>query len=233
MLRAANGKVTPSMGRCSGSEQLALAPVLRRFLESIAPSTTEMAAVLSGILLCDVVELLLASRSSSTTPKELEDGILRHLRAHLDAYGEDLWVPKFHYSVHLGPMWSSFGVLLACWALERKHKVGEIARSVRGARGGDAIAGRVGRCDAPRAPAQSTRRFSPADATPLPDPGEARRSPPNTGDARLTRRRPACFVRFPEGAQEKGGRSPHGRIVRERAPGGLPLAGIVRCRQSI
>ena len=129
MLLGATGKVQASMGRCSASEQLALAPVLRRFLEAMCRTTGEMAAVRSAILLCDVVELLLATRTDSTTPAALEAAILRHSEAHLAAYGADVWKPKMHYALHLGPMWQKFGCLLACFALERKHKARESFRS--------------------------------------------------------------------------------------------------------
>ena len=133
MLRGANGKVQASMGRCSASEQLALAPVLRRFLEALAGTTEEMRPVRSGLLLCDVVELLLATRTNSTTPAALEQAILRHSAAHLEAYGGEIWKPKFHYALHLGQLWDKFGLLIACWALERKHKAGVSFRSNRGA----------------------------------------------------------------------------------------------------
>jgi hypothetical protein len=52
----------------------------------------------------------------------LEAAILDHLSAHLTAYEEYLWTPKFHYSTHLADQLRQHGCLVSCFVHERKHK---------------------------------------------------------------------------------------------------------------
>ena len=100
-----------------------MAAVLRHFLVcKVSPATSHPAEVLSAVFLCDVVELLLESRSGGSTPELLEAGVLRHLEQQRKAWDLDLWIPKSHYVLHLASQWAHHGVLLATFVNERKHK---------------------------------------------------------------------------------------------------------------
>ena len=111
------------MARASASEQISMAAVLRHFLVcEVSPATSHPAEVLSAVFLCDVVELLLESRSGGSTPKLLEAGVIRHLEQQRKAWDLELWLPKSHYVLHLAAQWAHHGVLLATFVNERKHK---------------------------------------------------------------------------------------------------------------
>ena len=53
----------------------------------------------------------------------LADAMARHYAAHVAAYGHTLFVPKFHYMLHIPTQLATFGFLIACFAHERKHKI--------------------------------------------------------------------------------------------------------------
>ena len=79
-----------------------------------------------SFLLCTVVMELLhgALRGAQTaTPDLLEEAIIAHFRQHLEAFGEEFWAFKFHMGMRVPDMWRRVGILLACWILERKHKL--------------------------------------------------------------------------------------------------------------
>ena len=42
---------------------------------------------------------------------------------HLLVYNDELWMPKHHYSTHLGEQLRKFGMLASCFVHERKHKM--------------------------------------------------------------------------------------------------------------
>ena len=112
-----------TIGKMTASEQLSLVPVLRRFLHTIAPVVDCPAIVRSLLLLLNVIDILMLSRGNGTsTPEMLEAAVLRHLRAHQDAWGDSIWIPKHHYAMDLAWMWRHLGHLLCCFVHERKHK---------------------------------------------------------------------------------------------------------------
>ena len=77
--------IRESLAKFSASEQLSLSPVLRMWvLEEVFPNLEGpvLAPKLkSALYLCDVVELLQASRSNSGSPTLLEAAVMRHLAA--------------------------------------------------------------------------------------------------------------------------------------------------------
>ena len=108
----------------SASELLTLAPVLASFFSAIvAPMGICSAAVACIIALLNVVELLATVKRGIVSPRQLLTAILEHLRRFLDVYGRGRWKPKHHYALHLPLMLARFGMLVACFTHERKHRV--------------------------------------------------------------------------------------------------------------
>ncbi|CAK0891281.1 unnamed protein product [Prorocentrum cordatum] len=106
----------------SASEMRSATPVIALYLMNVVRPTGVCAKeVASALLLCDLVGTL--TIVNAVAPRELETAVLSHLRAHVDAYGREIWIPKHHYSVHLAPMLQKFGFLLNTFVQERKHRV--------------------------------------------------------------------------------------------------------------
>ena len=103
----------------SASELLSFSPVLGTWLESVVQPTGHAARhVASALALCDVVDLLQHSGSGMVSNQDVETAIQRHLRLHLEAYGCTIWIPKHHYSAHLGDEEKKCNTFV----LERKHQ---------------------------------------------------------------------------------------------------------------
>ncbi len=108
----------------SASEFLSSASVVRKWVEAVVmPRNVLPLACLSMLLLLICVDALMQAQAGLIDPAALEQAILKHLRAHLDAYGDSVWVPKFHFALHLAKLLLKHGCLPTCWVLERKHRV--------------------------------------------------------------------------------------------------------------
>ncbi len=110
---------------CSASELLTLVPILLCFFVRVAAPRGHAAAEVASIILClNVVQLLMCTRKTGqVSAAQLYKTITDHLSSFLEAYGEDYWRPKHHYSLHLPRMLAFFGLLLACFVHERKHQL--------------------------------------------------------------------------------------------------------------
>ena len=115
------------MFKAQGSACLNLYPLLRLFL------TVYVMPILGGRMqecvdsmlnLCGVLDMLLRTRECTCTPDELEKAIMDHLRGFKRAYARLLkyFIPKFHMSAHLSEYYRRFGILLALFTHERKHR---------------------------------------------------------------------------------------------------------------
>ena len=58
----------------------------------------------------------------ATTPDQLEEAVLSHMRSYKHLFGTENMIPKFHMALHLIDQYRKHGKLPNCWALERKHK---------------------------------------------------------------------------------------------------------------
>ena len=108
----------------SASEMLSLRPVLEKyFVDIVQPAAVCRRAVQSMLLLLNVLSLLSCTLSGAVDPEELERAMIRHFQAQQRAWRYSLWLPKSHYALHLGRMLARFGMLLATFVQERKHRV--------------------------------------------------------------------------------------------------------------
>ena len=77
----------------------------------------------SALLCIFVLDLVTHAITGDVSEKALADAIQAHYTAHLAAYGQDLWTPKFHFVMHLPEDLRRFSFLIACCVHERKHRL--------------------------------------------------------------------------------------------------------------
>jgi hypothetical protein len=113
------------MLKCSASESLSIFRVLRLYLMiEICPNAGNelKQACDSYFKLCTVICHLMNVPKGDVTAQELGHAILTHLNAFKAVYGDEAWIPKCHYALHLPAMLQRHGFLMSCWVHERKHK---------------------------------------------------------------------------------------------------------------
>lgn len=109
---------------CQASEALGCFGLLLVFLElefGACKSEDVQSAIACYTALCLVITLL-SSTARGIDPKQLLDAIVLHANLFLAFYGDESWVPKFHYLFHMAKYLELHGLLIGCLALERKHK---------------------------------------------------------------------------------------------------------------
>ena len=111
---------------CSASELATAYPLIRGFIlgflwhdhEGLRPQ------LVSALKLMECLDLLMSlNRGGNVAADELHSSLVGWLQAHLDAYGDENWVPKHHCSLHLNEFLKRHGCLLSCWVHERKHRL--------------------------------------------------------------------------------------------------------------
>jgi hypothetical protein len=110
---------------CSASEGLGSFALLQMFLcLQIFPHADDEVkrACVSFYALCMVITALTMTPRGNVSPTKLLDLIVEHLKLFKAAYGEEHFVPKFHFSLHLPEQLARWLMLVACFTHERKHK---------------------------------------------------------------------------------------------------------------
>ena len=106
----------------SASEFISAAPVIGKWLQSIPAGICPL-IVESALLCIRVVVLLNMICTGHVTAEELAEAMQVHFNKHKEAYGDSIWKPKFHYSLHLPLQLVKHSVLLSCFVHERKHRL--------------------------------------------------------------------------------------------------------------
>ena len=124
----ASGKTVFETGslQATASQTLSVAPVIGHLAREVLLKTGRCTgAVQSMISCCVVLEMLSGAMRGAqcVTADALDVAIRTHFQEHLDAFGDDWWAFKFHMALHIPGMFRQFGFLLACWVLERKHRM--------------------------------------------------------------------------------------------------------------
>jgi hypothetical protein len=110
------------------SELLSIYPALRAFIhEAVGKSVPMRLEVISFLKLCRVCDLVKQCLTECTyDPAEMAESlkvaVAEYLEAFKAAYGEEHWRFKHHQLLHLARQIMQDGLLLACWAAERKNK---------------------------------------------------------------------------------------------------------------
>jgi hypothetical protein len=110
--------------KCQASDMLSVLPVLAVFIQKVllnlAMCRAECAAVLALIDLADTIVL---TARVEVEPAVLLGQVHKFLKLVVDAWGFEYLGPKFHWLLHLPEVLIKVGVLLNCFALERKHRI--------------------------------------------------------------------------------------------------------------
>ena len=111
--------------KCPASHLCSIFNVLACFVEFSVPSNHPVLspARLAFLSLWEVIESLQTSPLGVTTPDELSARIDTFLRAFKNAGWDDHMIPKFHWLLHAPSELRRFGVALACFVHERKHRM--------------------------------------------------------------------------------------------------------------
>ena len=108
----------------TASESLTIYAVCALFVrQSIEPSGVCPAECASFLLLCAVLDMVVATARGTVSPDALKKATKDWLEAHILAYGEDNMTPKFHYAAHMHVFLRRFGLLVWCLTHERKHRM--------------------------------------------------------------------------------------------------------------
>jgi len=110
--------------RAGSSEMLNIYAVIRYFLATqVAPELVEERRSFNA--LCNVLDALqsISRKTNAVTPAKLDELIGAHFRLHLTTYPREKLRPKWHWSLHFGHLLRRFGLLIACFTTERRHKI--------------------------------------------------------------------------------------------------------------
>ena len=110
--------------RCQASEGLSLFAVLGYWVKTVVlPRQPDIAArCVAFLCLVEVLECLANVARGKVPPAELQRRVEAFLQAFARAWDMDL-KPKFHWMHHYAQRLEQWGVLIACFVHERKHKL--------------------------------------------------------------------------------------------------------------
>lgn len=98
-------------------------PLLRHFAETIVLPTEQLNdECFSLILMCEVLDLVLACKFKQSSADAVLFKLQQHLQQHKKAHGTEHCKPKHHFSFH-SAMQMATGVVLDCFVHERKHQM--------------------------------------------------------------------------------------------------------------
>eukprot|EP00438_Fugacium_kawagutii_P033010 Skav230193 [mRNA] locus=scaffold1418:149778:150641:- [translate_table: standard] len=109
---------------CSASEGLGVYACIRSYLyQNWSSLATVRDQVDSYLALSKVLDILAWVRKGKQDVNDLSAGVRAYVTAHQKSYQTEHWVPKFHYLQHIPGMIARQGVIAACFAHERKHRI--------------------------------------------------------------------------------------------------------------
>jgi hypothetical protein len=110
--------------KCQASDMLSLIGVLavftKKVLVNIGSCNDECAAFLAFV---DVVDLITNTQRFAVSPHALRGAVHKFLSLFTRTFGFEWLTPKFHWLLHYAKLLEALGVLLNCFALERKHRI--------------------------------------------------------------------------------------------------------------
>ena len=111
--------------KCPASDGLSLLPVLCCFVQNVIKPIpgVSMEACNAMLALGDLVDALVASKHSLTTPQQVGKCVDALMRACEAARWQEDYIPKFHWCLHFQKSLETWGFLPTCWVHERKHKL--------------------------------------------------------------------------------------------------------------
>ena len=110
--------------KAQASETLALYPLIAHFVQGVPMKYGLcLPQCIAFLAMCDLVDLLQAVPLQIVTPEMLLHAVEAALTAFANAGWAQYMTKKFHWLLHLPDHLNKFGMLPACWAMERKHKL--------------------------------------------------------------------------------------------------------------
>ena len=109
--------------KCSASEGLNVYLVIADFVRTFAGGMSCEPQIASYLVLCAVIDALSGIKHRRTSSLMLDRLVTDFLTLHQVAYGTILWIPKHHMSIHLAKQFAVHLLLVACFVLERHHKM--------------------------------------------------------------------------------------------------------------
>ena len=121
-----NGKkLADTHYRGNASELLSLLPLLEWTVHSLRPQLQAWEPqVASFLAVCDVARQYMAlkfDKSGTLDHSMMDAAVGKHLQLFVQAYGEPALKPKHHLAWHIGPQCAEEGLVIDCWAGERKN----------------------------------------------------------------------------------------------------------------
>ena len=117
--------------KCQASDGLSLIAVAAHFVVSVLLNLKKLgkttrdcdAECYAFLALCDLVDLIVAASRMRVAPDKLLTSVETFLDLFEKAWGIEWMTPKFHWLLHIPNQLRMFGFLMACFCLERKHRV--------------------------------------------------------------------------------------------------------------
>ena len=113
--------------KSTASEALSIYPVIRSFFQRYRmlehPDIDVAIRVQSFLALCSLLDTLKDSMKGQVDVDELHNKVVCHLTSFSAAYGEENFIPKHHYCLHLSQGARRHRALLSTFVHERRHKL--------------------------------------------------------------------------------------------------------------
>ena len=117
--------------KCQASDALSLVGVAALFVMKVLMNLKKKGVTEKDcdkeckafLALVAVIELILASARTAVQPERLLTAVEKFLHLFKDAWGCERMVSKFHWMLHFWMQLKRFQKMLACFCLERKHRV--------------------------------------------------------------------------------------------------------------
>jgi hypothetical protein len=110
--------------KCTASECLAIYPIISHFVQKIViPKGICLPQCKAFLAMADVVDVLHSVAIGCVTPELLLSSVETALSFFVAAGWSTFMIKKFHWLLHMSDHFSRYGMLPACWTLERKHKL--------------------------------------------------------------------------------------------------------------
>jgi hypothetical protein len=112
--------------KCQASDLLSLVGVLALFVQKVLLKLHKCEAACHAFLaLADIVDIIMSSSRNEVSPALLLSRCYRFLDLFVKAFGSESQIPKMHWLLHLSEALMKFGILVNCFVLERKHRIGK------------------------------------------------------------------------------------------------------------
>ena len=120
--RATNAKACQF--KCKASEGLSIYAIIAHYFQvTLIVAGKCVAEVEAYIALCDVIDCMVAAQRALVDADTVAKAVESFLQKFALAFGMEWSTPKFHWMLHFRDHVRRYEWLVACWPLERKHRI--------------------------------------------------------------------------------------------------------------